>query len=223
MEQDANHSAVLDAFQKGSEQQSWSVTGHTSGGSFTLTGGNRYADPFDISFASLFDVPDLTYLLTSVPGVTVDSVAVTSHVVNNDATLTISGAKQFRNGHWVTVDKTHPATVKAGKLLKMKLLLTSPGGAVSTERFALRIPKSAAGSHGRLETSSAPGFPFEPPTVPSTLGGVRALVRKTQRNDQVALDLGLFTKKGVSKDIHDLTGQLSKVVVGEKGFKVKVL
>jgi hypothetical protein len=221
-EQDANHSAVLDAYQKGSEQQSWTITGHTSSGPFTLTGGNRYADPFDISFASLFDVPDLTYLLTSVPGVTVDSVSITSHVIDNDAVLTISGAKQFRNGHWATVDKTHPAVVKAGKLLKMKLLLTTTGGGASTERFAMRIPKSAAGSHGRLETSSTPGFAFEPPTPPTSLQGVRALVRNAQRNDQVSLDLSLNTLKGTPKVLHDLTGLLPKVVVGQKGFKVKV-
>lgn len=221
-EQSANHSAVLDALQKGSEQQTWTVTGHTASGSFTLAGGNRYADPYDIGYASMWDAPDLTYLLTSLPGVTVDSVQISSRVVDNDAVLTISGAQQHRNGHWVTVDRSHPAMVTAGKLLKMKLLLTSPGGKVSKERFALRIPKSAAGSKGRLETSSTPGYPFEPESMPTSLKAVRALVRNAQRNDQVALDLGLFGKKGASKNIHDLTGQLSKVVTGQKGFKVKV-
>ena len=84
-----NHQAVMDAYQGGSETQSWTVTGHSASGPFTFTGGNRYTDGFDVTFASVWDLPDLVWLLTNVDGVTIDSVKVRSNVTDATATLTL--------------------------------------------------------------------------------------------------------------------------------------
>ena len=48
----ANHQSTLDAYQGGSEDQTWTVTGSTADGPFTLQAGNRYTDTQDITFTA---------------------------------------------------------------------------------------------------------------------------------------------------------------------------
>src|SRR4029078_10360482 len=72
----ANHQTVLDAYQPGTEEQSWTVAGHTKAGPLRLAGSNLYTDTFDIADASSWDLPDLVYLLSSISGVTIDNVHV---------------------------------------------------------------------------------------------------------------------------------------------------
>src|SRR3954447_12508091 len=117
----ANHQKVLDAYQGGSEAQSWTVKGHTTSGAFTFKGGNRYADSADISYGSSYDLPDLLFLLTSVGGVTVDWVNVTSDVVDDSSVLKIVGADQRRGGSWHALDTHSPLLVKAHSNLTLRL------------------------------------------------------------------------------------------------------
>ena len=58
-----NHLRVLDAFPPGAEVQSWTITGHDGSVPFTLRGGNRYADTYDIAGIAQWDLPDLVWAL----------------------------------------------------------------------------------------------------------------------------------------------------------------
>jgi hypothetical protein len=215
----SNHQAVMDAYQAGTEKQSWTVTGHTTAGPFTFTGGNRYADAADITFASVWDLPDLVWLLSNISGVTIDSVNVTSLVHDGFSTWKIAGALQRRQGTWHVVDKTHPAEVVAGRTLVMKAMLSGPAG-THGRRFSVHIPQSAAGTRSRLLLSSAEQYPFEQ-SMPNSVAGVRRLVDGMVRNDQIQVDLSLLTKGGVN-DLSSTTSPLGRVVTGHKAFKVKV-
>ncbi len=215
-----NHQAVLDAYQPGSENQSWTITGHTASGPFTFTGGNRYADPNDIAFASVWDMPDLVWLLSNVSGVTIDSITDHASVVDDTSTWRISGAEQWRGGQWVPVGSGHPAVVKAGTTLKMRVLLSGPGGATSSKKFSVPVPAGAAGSRGNVFLSSAQPFPFEQ-SMPSTLSGVRKLADHMVRNDQVQASFFAFTKSH-QVQAHTTTNPAGKVITGQKGFRVNV-
>jgi hypothetical protein len=214
----ANHQKVLDAYQRGSEDQSWTVTGHTATGHFTFTGGNRYTDPFDIAFGSTFDVPDLVFLLSGLAGVTVDSVDVTSHVVDSTTTLKLHGFEQRRGGTWHAVDRTHPAVLTAGRTATLRV--TFAGGSHG-RAFHLAVPARAAGMKGRLSASEAAPFPFEQ-EAPSTLAGVAKLVAGAQRNDQAQVELLAFGDTGRPVDLKTATASAGQVIHGSAAIRFRV-
>jgi hypothetical protein len=214
----ANHQAELDAIQRGSENQSWTVQGHTAAGPFTFTGGNRYTDTFDIASASGFDIADLVFLLTNVDGVSVDSVHVDSDVVDSTAMFKIVGAEQRRGGTWHVLGAGKPALVTAGA--KATLRLRYAGGQHGPA-FKLAMPARAAGSSGRLFASAVEGFPFER-DFPTTLGGVKRLVKNAHRNDQA--DVQFFAAGGKSKPVQGriLTPPGTEVVTGQTSIRFLV-
>ena len=214
----ANHQKVLDAYQAGSEAQSWTVKGHTSSGSFTFKGGNRYADSADISYASSYDLPDLLFLLTSVGGVTVDSVKVTSDVVDDSSVLKIAGADQRRGGSWHALDTHSPLLVKAHSNVTLRLRYA---GGTHGPAFKVAIPAGTKGFRGFLSASEAEGYPFER-DFPRTLAGVKKLVQKAERNDQAQIDFYAFGGTSRSVRSHQATPADSKVITGHLDLKVRV-
>jgi hypothetical protein len=213
----ANHQTVMDAFQPGSEKQSWTVTGHTAKHSFTLTGSNLYTDSFDIAFGSVWDLPDLLWLLHNVDGVTVDSVDVTSDVDDSTALLKIRGLQQHRAGHWVTVGKGHPALGRAGHELRLRLVFQNdkPGHA-----FSYDLPKSSAGMKARIYSFGAEGFPFER-SRPHTLAGIKKLVDTMTHNDQAQMFLFGFGGRH-SLRLTTSTPSQGKVIGGRGSFPLQI-
>ncbi len=214
----ANHQATLDAYQGGTEDQSWTVTGHTADGPFTLQAGNRFTDTADITDTAIWDLPDLLWLLTHLDGVTIDSVNQTSQITDNTALHKIQGLQQRRGGSWHTVDGTHPAVLRAGKTSTLRLRYA--GGDTGTS-FTVAVPAKAAGSRGRLYAEESPMYWFER-SFPRTLAGLKHLVTTMPRNDQAEFDL--FLGGGMSRPVHvhGLTTAESEVITGRGAFKVVV-
>lgn len=213
----ANHQSVLDAYQAGSEAQTWTVRGHTAAGPFRFTGGNRYTDTYDIAFASSWDLPDLVYLLTSIHGVTVDSVDVNSSVTDDTAMLKIAGMQQRRHGAWRHVGKGHPALVRAGHLLTMRLVFS---GGLKGKKFTVVVPKKAAGMRGSVSASPAEGYPFER-SFPHQLSGVKKLVDHMQRNDQAGIEFSAFGERnGIDKS--SVTPPQGRVIEGHAAVRVRI-
>ncbi|HEX3223447.1 MAG TPA: hypothetical protein VHR35_12840 [Nocardioides sp.] len=212
-----NHQYVLDAYQPGSESQSWTVTGHTVDGPFTLEGSNLYTDTFDITYGSAWDVPDLLWLLSRINGVTIDSVDVTSDVNDSTDRLHIKGMEQRRGGAWVTVDKEHPALAHAGKRLTLRLLFQA---GQNGHKFSFDIPAKAAGMRARMYTYGAASYPFER-NRPHTLAGVQKLVDNMTRNDQARVYIYGYGEK-TSFHQTATTPSEGKVIAGHGRFKVKI-
>jgi len=213
-----NHQNVLDAYQGGSEAQSWTIHGSTPDGPFTFKGGNRYADSTDITFGSTFDVPDLVYLLTNVDGVTVDSVDVTSDVVDDSSVLKIVGADQRRGGAWHAVDSHSPLLLKAHSTATLRLRYA---GGTHGPAFHLVVPAGTSGFRGSLSASEVESFPFER-GFPRTLAGVKKLVQKAKRNDQAQIDFFAFGGKTKPVESQQFTAPGNKVITGHLNLKVKV-
>jgi hypothetical protein len=217
-ELEANHQTVVDAFQGGSESNSWTVLGHTAGGPFTFKGGNRYTDTFDIASSASFDLPDLLFLLTNIDGVSIDSVKVDSDVVDDTSVLKIVGAEQRRGGTWHVLGAGAPALVRAGTSATLRLRYAGGGHGPS---FQLKVPARAAGMSGRLFASEVDSFPFER-GFPRTLAGVKRLAQNAHRNDQARVEFFAFggRTKPVESQLFTQPGQ--KVVTGRTVLKVKV-
>jgi hypothetical protein len=213
-----NEQAVLDAYQGGTEAQSWTITGHTDAGPFTITAGNRYTDTQDVTFASVWDLPDLVWLLSHVDGVTLDSVNVHSRINDNTSVLKIAGLQQKRAGAWQTIGAGHPLALRAGGTATLRVVYA--GSPATTGRaFRLAVPAKAAGGRGDLAVSSAEGFPFER-GEPKTLAGVTKLVTTMVRNDQAQVSL-FGDGKGGSVRVRTTTPAGHQVIVGQKLFRVR--
>lgn len=212
----ANHDTVLDAYQPGSESQSWTVTGHSADGAFTLKGSNVYTDRYDIAYGSSWDLPDLLWLLRGITGVTVDSANVTSNVNDSTDTLRIKGMQQHRDGTWKKVDKDHPALVKAGHRLTLRLVFQKGHG----HAFGYDIPAKAAGMKAYLSTYGAESYPFER-SHPHTLAGVKKLVKNMTHNDQAKVYLYGYAHKARLR-LTSTTPSEGTVIRGHGSFKVKI-
>jgi hypothetical protein len=211
----ANHQSVLDAYQPGSEEQSWTVDGHTAAGSFHFAGNNLYTDTYDIAFGSVWDLPDLLWLLTNIDGVTLDSVDVHSDVTDDTTILKIARLQQRRGGQWHKVDKGHPARAKAGGTLTMRLVFA---GGTTGRRFTVDIPARAQGMRTRLYAQQAESYPFER-GFPHRLAGVKRLVDNMQRNDQSQI---VFTAFGKDRPVRSTTVTPPQGTVIEGGTVVTV-
>jgi hypothetical protein len=213
----ANHQAVLDAYQPGSEEQSWTVDGHTAAGPFHFSGDNRYTSVYDISDGAGWDLPDLVYLLTNIAGVTVDHVDVHSAVTDDTSTLKIAGLQQLRGGHWRTVGKGKPAQVTAGHAMRLRLVFND---GTKGKKFSVAVPKKAAGMRGTLDAFQAESYPFER-SLPHQLSGVKRLVDHMQRNDQAQISFSAFGgKQNVSSST--LTRAQHEVIEGHASVKVHI-
>ncbi len=213
----ANHQAVLDAYQPGSEEQSWTVDGHTAAGPFHFAGGNRYTDVNDVADAASWDLPDLVYLLTNIAGVTIDSVDVHSAVTDDTATLKIAGLQQLRGGSWHSVGKGKPAQATAGHTLRMRLVFND---GTKGKKFSVAVPKKAAGLRGTLDAFPAESFPFEQST-PHQVSGVRKLVDHLQRNDQAQISFSAFSEQHTVSSSTTTRAQ-HEVIEGHASVKVRI-
>ncbi len=215
-----NHQRVLDAFPPGAEVQTWTITGHQGTTPFTLHGGNRYADANDITGIAQWDLPDLVWILGFVPDVTIDSVRGTSVVTDDASVYQLQRVEQRVKGEWVKLGKTTPAHAKAGKTLRLRLVLSSPSG-TSTVPLAYKIPTAAAGQRGKLFLNAGFAFPFEQDAPPTTLNGVKKLLRTMVRTDQVSGDLTFFGEKGAIT-LSKKSRPADKVIHGNRRVKVIV-
>jgi hypothetical protein len=212
----ANTQAVVDAVQPGGEEQRWTIKGHTAGGRFTFTGSNVYADTYDISDGSSYDVPDLLYLLTRLKSVTVDSVDVHSAVHDNTSLLKITGVQQRRGGTWVDVDRHHKAIVAAGSTAHMRLVFKNG----DTKKFKLAVPAKAKGMDAEVDISGGNSYPFERGGL-GTFAAIKDAVHHLTRNDQAQVQFLAFGKRHAIK-VNTTTAPAGKVLSGRAFIPVKV-
>ena len=232
----ANHERVVDGSLKGTEVQEWTITGTRANGSeFELAWADRYTSSYDVTFTSVFDLADLVYTLSSFPGVTITSVDIDSRVTDETGSWKVAAAEQWREGRWVKVTRKSPAQVKAGKTLRVRLVLA---GATGTKRLLtkLPVPRKARGSNAVLTIGSGNGIN----------GWVQSLAKAEEmlgdavRHDQLQVQLSsrdavrgsnggdeeflIFGRRPQSFSFSRtrLLGPLDKVVEGRRSLKVRV-
>ncbi|MGZ4497057.1 MAG: hypothetical protein ACXVWZ_06200 [Nocardioides sp.] len=220
-EQVANHQRVVDAVAPGSELLSWTITGHdASGAPFSLSTTDRFASDYDISFDSSFEVADFVYSLSSLPGVGIDDVTLTSDVVGDASTWRIGAVQQHVGGQWVTVRGGHPALARAGHQLRLRALLTGAAGS-RTVPFALDVPAKAAGQKGRLELMSG-AFTEPAGAHPTSVAQAQRYVATYLRNDQLGLRLDLGGRDSAPIRVTGRSAPVDKVVYGARSVPVRV-
>ena len=185
--------------------------------SASATGSSRTSD---ITFDSAFDVADIVYGLTSIEGVTVDTVTMHSDVSADKSAYTITAVQQRKNGEWVKVSGKAPATIKAGQDP------AAAGGAHRPQRhdvrqLQLRGAEAVPRQEGlRLRHRAATGCTRRRRSSrPSTRSPRRSTAQV--RNDETQAQFSISNNKGERvKTV--VSGAVDKVVNGERRVKVLI-
>ena len=190
----SNHDLVMDHYGPGTEDTSWTVAGRRPNGKpFTLTLGQQYLSDEDITYEASWNIPDLVWFLTRLPGVTLDSLTTTAHVSDDTSVWKLTGVEFRAGGTWRTVGQDEAVPAKAGRELKLRAILKS-GSATRRTPLSILLPARLAGTTGAVTLSSGQegGYPnFE---EAGSVSEMLAMAKGAVRTDQVmAL---VFDRKG---------------------------
>ncbi len=215
----ANQDRVIDGIIGGSALQSWTITGHTPAGlAFTLPFTNRFQSRYDISFATVFEMPDALWALGNIDGVTIDSARAQAKVVADKTTYAVSSVQQYRKGAWVTVNKDNPVTGVAGRDLVLRVVLSTVGGTRSLH-WRVPVPATASGARGQVRFTGGNDLFGKGESMPNSVRGILRKYASMVRNDQVQAQLSIGIEKQ-SFDAQAVLGPLSKVISGSRAVPV---
>ena len=216
----ANHDRVVDGYTGGSAEQDYTITGTDADGSpFEIGFNDRFQSPSDITFDSAFDVADIVYGLTSIEGVTVDTVTMHSDVSADKSAYTVTKVQQRKNGEWVKVTGKAPATITAGQTLHLRAVLSGPSGTrYATYSFA--VPKRYHDKKGFVYVSGG-NWLYSDAAYQPTVNKIAKAVKAQVRNDETQAQFSISHNRGERvKTV--VSGAVDKVVNGDRRVKVLI-
>ncbi len=216
----ANHDRVVDGITGGSATQDYTITGTDADGSaYEIGFSDRFQSSSDITFDSSFDVADIVWGLTSIEGVTVDSVTMHSNVNADKAAYTITAVQQRKGGEWVKVTGKEPATIKAGKTLQLRAVLSGPSS-TKYANYSFSVPKRYDGKKGFVSVTGG-SWLFSDAAFLPTVDKIANAVDDQVRNDETQAQFSVSNNKGERvKTV--VSGAVDKVVNGERRVKVLI-
>ncbi|MBF4163761.1 SpoIVB peptidase S55 domain-containing protein [Nocardioides acrostichi] len=144
----ANTDRVLDGVQGGTSAMQWQVDGTDENGEpFQLLVDDTYVSRGDISIESAFEPADAAYALSTLEGVTVNSVSEVANISDSTDKLKVQRVEQFRGGKWHKVNnRRNPIVAMPGKLLKLRAVLEAPDGTESKVPWSTKVgPRARSG------------------------------------------------------------------------------
>ena len=202
----ADQDVVFDAIARGSSVVGWTISGTRGNGSpFTLARSDRFADPGDISGAS---VGDMAAALAALQGndaenITVSEVSTSTTLSRQVRAYQIGQVRILRRGVWRVVRADQPLVARPGSTIRFRIQLNSKVLGSRFARVRVLVPPLARGRFGVLEftggnTLMEGGEEEGPGGVPSapSVDEILARVAKAPRNDQVVVSLSLFREDG---------------------------
>ena len=216
----ANHDRVVDGITGGSAEQDYTITGTDADGSpFEISFDDRFQSSNDITFDSAFDVADIVWGLTSIEGVTVDTVTMNSEVSADKSAYTITAVQQRKNGEWLKVTGKAPATIKAGNRLQLRAVLSGPSG-TRFVNYGFDVPKRYHDKKGFVFVTGG-NWLFSEAAFQPTVNRIAKAVKAQVRNDETQAQFAIRNNNGeLVKTV--VSGAVDKVVNGDRRVKVLV-
>ncbi len=181
-----NADRVLGGNPSGTSLQSWKVTGDDDGEPFELAFTDRYTGG-DLVFEPAFQLVDLTYALSSIDGVSVESVVADNTVTDDQETFRVGIVQQKVAGSWVRVAPSTPVRAEAGHTVRLRLLLSGTAGKPTIRVPAISIPQRAS---GRAELSVFGGNGSYTYLYGRSIAALQKQIGAATRHDQIQVSLG---------------------------------
>lgn len=209
----ANEDRIFDGIGKGSAALAWTIRGtREDGAPFTLRRDDVYADAFDITFASSFDLYDALSRLefNGVEDISLDKVDATATLTRTFDRYLINRVDVRRSGTWKPVDENRELALRAGTTKRFRVTLTSPVSGSHRLVLEVPVPRRAAGLFGTLAIFGGNTGTFDEEefflaesegdfgsgSEPETFDDILASLRREPGNDDVVANLDLFDEEG---------------------------
>ena len=188
----AAHERLLDNDPLGSELLTWTISGTDAAGApFTLRLTDRFAGP-EALWEAAYGVADFAWGLSRLEGVEMGSIDLRAGLSRDARTLDIARVEQHRNGSWTTVNNKTPIQVRAGRTIKLRVVITGPGGTKRYQQVSFAAPAAKYRTTTRVSVTS--GSNQWNSTSFKNLTAAKKLIASTLRNDQVRVQYGTGDK-----------------------------
>ncbi len=216
-----NADRVIDGIHPGSADRTYTATGTDAAGDpFTVTMDDLYQSDYDISGDSIWGEADLTWLLSTMEGVSVDSIDTTADYSDDATVWTVKRLSVKQGGTWVKLGRRDSLKAAPGQTLHLRADLASPTG-TGEFPFTVQVPVNPKGRYGQI--SFIGGSDFYPRGLykAETPQEVNDALAGAPRNDQGVGQLEIFAPK--SQVSSTTTAPFGTVIRGSKyvGLKIK--
>ena len=209
----ADQDRVFDGVSGGSATVGWTVRGKQADGSwFIFRRTDKFANKYDVSFESIFDLYDQLARIhfNDLEDVQIKDIETTSTMSRKYQAYKVEKVRVLERGHWRLLRTNKPLFLRGGTVKKFRVVLTSQQLGTALVRVNLPVPKKIGFKSGMLEILGGnsdygmDGY-FEEEyymgygggsSQPKTFDGLLASMRSQPRNDQVIARLMLFRRNG---------------------------
>jgi len=216
-----NSDRVIDGIHGGSADRTYSASGtDAEGNPFTVTMDDLYQSDSDISGESVWSEADITWFLSRMTGVKVDSIDTTASYDDDTTVWTVKKLAVKMGSQWITVGRKDTLKVRPGQTLKMRGNLTSATG-TSELPFSVHVPAVPKGRYGVISLTGGSDFyprGLDRAQTPQDLIDVLA---KAPRNDQAVGELDIFGPR--TQVSSTTTSPFGTVLRGAKYVQVRIV
>lgn len=210
----ADQDRVFDSVGGGTATVGWTVRGrHSDGRYWTFRRTDRFANKYDVSFESIFDLYDQLARMhfNDIEDVKIDGITTTSTMSRQYQAYKVAKVRVLNGRRWQVLRQDRPVFLRGGTVKKFRVTLSSPELGWARVLVKLPVPKkighksgmleilggnSNYGSDGYFEEEYYMGGYGESSNEPKTFDGLLARMRNEPRNDQVIARLMLFKRDG---------------------------
>jgi len=215
-----NADRVIDGIHAGSADRTYTATGTDAEGQpFTLSLDDLYQSDYDISADSVWQEADITWYLSSMEGVTVDSIDTTADYTDDTTVWKVKRLSVRKGGEWVKLGRRDTVKARPGQTLQMQANLVSPTGTTELP-FTVQVPANPKSRYGQI--AFVGGSEYYPrglykAQTPQAL--INALA-DAPRNDQGIAELDVFSRRTQSSTT--TTAPLGTVIRGGKYVELRI-
>ena len=215
-----NSDRVIDGIHPGSADRTYAASGtDAEGNPFTVTMDDLYQSDYDISGESVWGEADLTWLLSGMDGVTVDSIDTTATYTDDKTVWTVKKLAVKLGGQWITVGRKDTLGVRPGQTLQMRGSLASPTGTTQLP-FSVHVPAFPKGRYGVISLTGGSDFYPRGLNRAQTPQDVIDVLAKAPRNDQAVGELDIFGRR--TQVSSTTTDPFGTVIRGAKYVQVRI-
>jgi hypothetical protein len=215
-----NSDRVIDGIHGGSADRTYSASGtDAEGAPFTVSLDDLYQSDYDISGDAVWGEADLTWYLSRMDGVTVDSIDTTASYTDDTTVWTVKKLAVKMAGQWITVGRKDTLRVRPGQTLQMRGSLASATGTTQLP-FTVKVPAVPKGQYGVISLTGGSDFYPRGLSRAQTPQDLIDVLAKAPRNDQAVGELDIFGRR--TQVSSSTTDPLGTVIRGAKYVQVKV-